>query len=261
MATNAPYTEVFERKEMKYRLSAPARLAIENALAGRMAPDSYGMTRIESTYLDTANRDLIGRSIESPLYKEKLRVRSYGTPTDGSRVFLELKKKYKGIVYKRRVGCSFAAARAYLDGMPYEQAVTSFPLADERMQAQAVEPRSLQIAREIDAFIRRYAPLTQSMLIACDRTAWAPVAEPDGTLPADVPANLRVTFDDAIAYRDYRAGAHAPLVQLLGPGECIMEIKCSGSMPLWLARTLSACGVYKTSFSKYGAAYQACAAN
>ena len=105
------YQEVFERKEVKYRLDAAQRHAMLTALEGRMAVDDYGTTSIVSRYFDTPDRALIERSLDKPLYKEKLRVRSYGIAGEDDQVFVELKKKYQGIVYKRRVGCSYAAAR------------------------------------------------------------------------------------------------------------------------------------------------------
>ena len=82
----ASFTDTFERKEVKYRLNAKQHREVLDALAGRMAADEYGRTRITSLYFDTPTRDLIARSLEKPLYKEKLRVRWYGTPTSGERV-------------------------------------------------------------------------------------------------------------------------------------------------------------------------------
>lgn len=117
----ASYCEVFERTEKKYRLDACQHRSMLAALAGRMEPDVFGVTRITSLYFDTPDRLLIERSLDKPLYKEKLRLRRYGEATDeGDCVFVEIKKKYKGVVYKRRVGMSQAAANAYLGGMPYE---------------------------------------------------------------------------------------------------------------------------------------------
>lgn len=97
----ASFTDTFERKEVKYRLNAKQHREVLDALAGRMAADEYGRTRITSLYFDTPTRDLIARSLEKPLYKEKLRLRWYGTPTSGERVYVEIKKKYDGIVCER----------------------------------------------------------------------------------------------------------------------------------------------------------------
>lgn len=251
----ATFTDTFERKEVKYRLNASQHRAVLDALAGRMAADEYGRTRITSLYLDTPHRDLIARSLEKPLYKEKLRVRWYGTPKSSDRVYVEVKKKYKGIVYKRRVGCSNAASQAYLVGrVPYEDACARFPLGDAAQQQESLTDHSLQIAREIDQFVARYRNLRPSMYIVCERTAYAPL--PDGD--AD---GLRITFDTGITYRDVlQAGdrTNSSYHPLLGLGEAIMEVKTAGAFPLWLVNVLSECESYPSSFSKYGAAYEAC---
>lgn len=251
------FTDVFERKEVKYRLGASQYRSLLEALDSRMALDAFGRTCILSRYLDTPDRALIERSLDKPLYKEKLRLRAYGDPRADDRVFVELKKKYKGLVYKRRVGCSLAAARAYLNGVPYEEACARFPLPDPVMAAESRSPRSVQIAREIDAFIARHESLRPSMLIACERLSYAACEE-----RADVPDDLRITFDEGIVYRDLFASdaSAAPARPLLPSGHVVMEIKSSGPFPLWLVRALDACEAYPSSFSKYGAAYRACAA-
>ena len=146
----ASFTDTFEREEVKYRLNAKQHREVLDVLAGRMAADEYGRTRITSLYFDTPRRDLIARSLEKPLYKEKLRLRWYGTPTSGERVYVEIKKKYDGIVYKRRVGCSLTAAYAYLMGrVPYENACVQNPLSDQVQQDEALTLHSIQIARAI----------------------------------------------------------------------------------------------------------------
>lgn len=266
------FTDVFERKEVKYRLDARRHRAMTAALRGRMVPDAFGRTRIVSRYLDTPERALIERSLDKPLYKEKLRLRGYGAPQADDRVFVEIKKKYGGIVYKRRVGCSLAAACAYLDGTPYEEACGRFPLPDAVMAAESLSPRSVQIAREIDEFAARHRPLRPSMLITCERTAYASLACCNGAAsagnpapaapdaPADVPDDLRITFDDDIAYRDLFAARPDAAHALLSAGDAVMEIKSSGPFPLWLVRALDACEAYPSSFSKYGEAYRACTA-
>lgn len=100
-------------------------------MEGRLAPDAYGSTVVKSAYFDTEQRDMVARSLEKPFYKEKLRVRGYGIVGKDDTVFVEIKKKYDGVVYKRRIGMSYAAAHAYLDGMPYEKACRAFPAKGE----------------------------------------------------------------------------------------------------------------------------------
>lgn len=246
----ASYCEVFERTEKKYRLDARQHRSMLAALAGRMELDAFGVTRITSLYFDTPDRLLIERSLDKPLYKEKLRLRRYGEATDeGDCVFIEIKKKYKGVVYKRRVGMSQAAANAYLGGMPYERACARFPLTDPCAAAESTSARSRQIVREIDRFRERYGTLRPSMTIVCDRAAYAPLDPSDG--------ELRVTFDTDLAFCD-RFARHASARPLLAPGEAVMEVKNAGPLPLWLTRALSGCQAYPSSFSKYGEAYRAC---
>lgn len=255
----AEYCGVFERKEVKYRLSAEQYKAVLGALRGRLAPDAYGSALVKSVYFDTEERDMIARSLEKPLYKEKLRVRSYGTPCETDPVFVEIKKKYDGVVYKRRVAMSYAAARAYLGGTSYEEACVAYPL--EGLDApDATASSNIQVAREIDALMHRWGPLRASMLTTCVRTAYGPIDE-SGVGVADE-GNLRVTFDTSLGYCDLHAPRYGvKTLPLVEPEEAIMEVKSRGPYPLWLADALDACGAYPSSFSKYGEAYRRCASD
>ncbi len=248
------YVGTFERKEVKYRLDAATTARLVAALDDYMVLDGYGRTRIDSVYFDTPDRALIARSLEKPLYKEKLRVRSYGAFEEAHIVYVEIKKKYKGIVYKRRVQMSKLAAQAYLiEGMGYEEAMKRHPLLGASGQVLGLEPKSVQIAREIDAFCKRYPRLAPSMLTSCSREAFE--MRPDRS---DLPA-ARVTFDADIAYRDLFSTAQRAansLVALLGKGESVMEVKVAGAFPLWLTEVLSANKAFPSSYSKYGSAYQ-----
>lgn len=253
------FTDVFERKEVKYHLSAAQHAAMLRALEGHMVPDAYGETRIVSLYLDTPERLLIERSLNKPLYKEKLRLRSYGLPEEDDRVFVEIKKKFDGIVYKRRVGLSYAAARAYLGGLTYEDACTRYPLPDVVMAADSLTSRSLQIAREIDQFVEAYQPLQASMTIDVMRTAYLSVDEAQrATTEATGAEDVRITFDTNAYYRDMFVplAATSGASLLIAPGEAIMEVKSAGPFPLWLVCELDKCQAYPSSFSKYGEAYQ-----
>lgn len=239
------FADVFERKEVKYRISRRQYRMLRAAFGERMQEDSFGRSLVTSRYFDTEERSLIARSLEKPLYKEKLRVRTYGT--DADRAFVELKKKFKGIVYKRRIAMTPRSAERFLGGLPYDEALAC-ARGDE--SARDIEPtiRSTQIAHEIEAFMDRWDALTPSMDIAVDRIALAS-AETD-----EEPA-VRITFDRSVFYRDPRM-LDAGWTELLNPGEAIMEIKVIGSYPLWLVRALDAVEAYPTSFSKYGEAYR-----
>ena len=245
----ATASDTFERKEKKYLITAAQCAAIKEGLAGRMRLDDYGATRIDSLYLDTPDRSLICRSLEKPIYKEKLRIRSYGAFSEAGTVYVEIKKKYKGIVYKRRVRMSMQGARAYTSGMPYEQAQAAYPVQGGDPQGD-LAPGKRQIAREIDAFMRRYEGLAPSMLISCLREAWCPL---EGMEDDCVD---RITFDEDISYVDLFEDASVQRRRVAGTGQVVMEIKCAGGYPVWLCELLSAHGAYPRSFSKYGNAFK-----
>ena len=224
------YQEVFERKEVKYRLDAAQRHAMLTALEGRMAVDDYGTTSIISRYFDTPDRALIERSLDKPLYKEKLRVRSYGIPGEDDQVFVELKKKFDGVVYKRRITTGIQNVEPFLSG----------ELPSENFG---------QIGREIGYFQSFYHTVPK-VFIGYDRLAFAGIDDPQ----------LRITFDTNLRWRDtdvdLRLGDHgAPIA--LPCGDVLMEVKIPGACPLWLCHLLSDVGAFPASFSKYGAAYQA----
>lgn len=219
-------TGVFERYELKYMLRPAEKAALSAALAKRMDKDSFGDHTVMSLYYDTPDRSVIRRSMEKPAYKEKLRVRSYGEPGENSMVYVELKKKYLGVVYKRRVGMPLDEARLFLEGK--------------------IEARC-EIERECAEFVSRYPGIGPSALIAYEREAFFGRGDESA---------VRVTFDAAVRYLETDdftfEGADIPL---LDRGACLMEVKLPGVMPLWLAHTLDRVGARPTSFSKYGSAY------
>lgn len=221
-------TTSFKRVEKKYLLSGAQYEAVMNGIADRIRPDEYGESTICNIYYDTADFELIRNSIEKPIYKEKLRLRSYGVPTADSTVFLELKKKYKGVVYKRRCPMKLKQAEEYLSGgQP--------PTAD-----------NTNTIRELDFFMKRYR-LHPALFLAYDRCSY--YSSEDST--------LRITFDRRIRSRrtDMSLSAGDCGELLLPENTCLMEIKVSGSLPLWLTQVLSENSIYPTSFSKYGRIY------
>ena len=217
----------FKRCEKKYLLTKAQYNAVRLGMAVHMKPDEHPHYSIGNIYYDTEHYDLIRSSLEKPVYKEKLRMRSYGVPGDRDRVFVEIKKKYDGVVYKRRITMEMQDAARYLNGMQNGD--------------------GSQISREIDWFLRFYRP-EPKVFIAYDREAYA---AKDG-------GELRITFDTALRARsndvDLRCGDHG--VPLLPEDKYLMEIKIPGTAPMWLARLLSENGIFPTSFSKYGAYYK-----
>ncbi len=224
---------VFRRYELKYLLNPAQKAAVLAALDGRMALDGYGRTTIRNLYFDTDSYRLIRQSIEKPVYKEKLRIRSYRQVGPGEPVFVELKKKFKKVVYKRRLVMPEADAIDWLCGG-------------------CVPTIHSQIEEEIEYFRRFYAGLAPRVFLSYEREAFAPLAG------AGVPDGFRVTFDENILARTDRLSLEkAPGGEpLLRSGQTLMEIKTALGIPLWLVDVLTREGIYKTSFSKYGTYYQ-----
>ena len=219
---------VFKRYELKFLLTAEQKSRLLPEIEKHMCLDKYGRTLIKNLYFDTDSYRLIRRSLEKPDYKEKLRIRSYGETAPESTVFVELKKKYDGVVYKRRIPMVEQEAMAWFRG--WRKAPES------------------QIAREIRYFIGYYETLRPTVFLSYEREAYY---SKDGS-------DLRLTFDDNILCRQEALSLctenyGAPL---LAQGQVLMEVKCPGGIPLWLTSLLSREKLYKTSFSKYGTAYQ-----
>ena len=220
---------IFQRHELKFLVSDAQRAALESLFDTTMTPDPYGESTICNVYYDTPDFRLIRASLEKPIYKETLRLRSYGPAQPESQVFLELKKKYDGIVYKRRIALAAQDAEDYFE--------KNAPL-----------PVQSQIGREIDYFRAFYKDLQPALYLSYDRCAYFSVESRD----------LRVTFDRHIAWRrgGMRLTAPAGGREVLAPGYSLMEIKAADAIPFWLAEALSRGGIRQTTFSKYGEAYK-----
>ncbi len=224
------FTKVFKRLEKKYLITKEQYEALVLTLSEHIVPDEYGKSTINNIYFDTPDYRLIRASIEKPtVYKEKLRIRSYGIPEAGSNVFVELKKKYKGIVYKRRVD------------MTYEEAINYLYKHEN-------PPEPSQVTKEIDCFMQFYGNLRPAVSLFYDRVAY---------YSKDVP-ELRLTFDTNIRFRskqlDLRYGDFGTVI--LDESQYILEIKCIDAMPLWLTNELDRLKIYPASYSKYGTAYK-----
>ena len=221
------YQAVFQRYEKKYLINRRQYRRLLGELNGLITADEYGRHTISNIYFDTENFSLVQTSLAKPAYKEKLRLRAYGVPKADDNVFIEIKKKSCGIVYKRRVE------------MPFKQAHSFLVLG-------AHPPQMGQIHHEIEWFLKRYQPSGKA-IIAYDRTAY--YGNEDNA--------LRITFDENIRWRDNyldltKGHFGSPLMP---ESQVLMEIKISGAMPLWLNHILTQLHIYPTSYSKYGACY------
>lgn len=240
--------KIFKRYELKYLMSGQQAEKLRRIMQQHMRPDEYGRSRVGSIYFDTEDHLLIRRSIERPMYKEKLRIRYYGDRTDLSQMFLELKKKYDHVVYKRRL------------------------TVEEYLTAGCQE----QITKEVRYFTELYRGLGPAAHISCDREAWFAKDDPD----------FRMTFDRDIRYKEYGrmefsgmrmdsqsaqnawqavpdnriwpAGYYLPEGKgraILPADTVLLEVKTAMGMPRWLLDFLDEEQIYKQRFSKYGIGY------
>ena len=247
--------EIFKREEEKWLLPKEEYRRLLPELRKHMEEDVYGQYTISNIYYDTADFRLIRESLEKPVYKEKLRLRLYGEADENGKVFAEIKKKYKGIVYKRRIGMKLRDARRWLNyGIaPAETGTGGIAPAEGGLddiapaEGKKASFTERQIFREISYMKDRYG-LRPAVFIAYDRTALAGTEDPE----------LRVTFDTNIRCRtekpDLAAGMQG--MQLLPPDTVLMEVKIPGAMPLWMAELFERITPYQQSFSKYGAYYE-----
>ena len=224
------YQDTFKRYEIKYLLDARQKREFEKVLNRHMVLDQYAKTTIQNIYYDTPDWQLIRASLEKPVYKEKLRLRSYGVADSNQNVFIEIKKKYKGVVYKRRTSMTEREATAYFN------------------KDIKIVGKQDQILNEIDYFKKFYKNLIPAMVITYEREAYYGKEDPE----------FRLTMDENILWRDtdLTLKKEAYGTAILNNGQCLMEVKAKAALPMWLTYELNRLGIYKTSFSKYGRAYE-----
>ena len=228
------YQAVFKRYEIKYMVTAGQKDRILKAMEPYMELDRFGRSTVRNIYFDTDDFVLARHSIAKPDFKEKLRIRSYSKAEADSTVFVELKRKFDGVVYKRRLGLPETDAMRWMSG--------------------ACTNSSSQVAKEISYFIDLYKDLKPVLFLSYDREAYRMKS---GAAASDGGSEFRVTFDNNIRCRetDLSLRSDACGKAILEDGKFLMELKCPGAIPLWMTRILSEEHIYKTSFSKYGMAY------
>ncbi|MBP5555581.1 MAG: polyphosphate polymerase domain-containing protein [Lachnospiraceae bacterium] len=223
------YQNIFKRYEIKYLLNEDQRNALLRRMEGRMKIDVYGHTVIRNIYFDTDNYRLIRTSLDKPVYKEKLRIRSYKKIEGNEDVFVELKKKYESVVYKRRIALPEETAMDWLEGS-------------------GRKPGDSQIEKEIDYFRDFYTGLKPKVFISYEREAFYPL---DGT-------DTRITLDSNVLGRETSLSLKKGVfgAPVLDTGLSILEVKVSAGLPMWIIRFLREEGIHKASFSKYGKYYE-----
>lgn len=216
----------FKRYETKYLLNKKEHEELIYLMKEYMKLDKFGRMLITNIYFDTKDYRVIRRSLEKPLYKEKLRVRFYDDNFDDA--FVELKKKYKKVVYKRRVK-------------------TSFEMMKSSLVNRECKIDDSQISKEIDYFIKAYNDPFPRVYLSYEREAFYSKDDSD----------FRMTFDYNIKVRDYdvinvkrRDG-----INVLEDDYVLLEVKTAYALPEWLLNYFNENKIYKKSFSKYGYSY------
>lgn len=228
--------EVFNRYEHKYLMDKATYKKVLAIMDIHMTLDKHNKDHkpytIANVYYDTPDDYLIRKSLSKPLYKEKLRLRSYGVPNSDTKVFLEIKKKYNGLVNKRRSVLKLAEAQELLK------------------TGEVTEVKNYmngQVLNEIEYFLSHYN-LLPKVYLAYDRVAYFEQGNPD----------LRISFDMNIRSRRYNVALEKGDYgeALLDGNTYLMEIKTSLSKPLWLTNMLTELGIKRQSFSKYGTEFK-----
>ncbi|WP_411348503.1 polyphosphate polymerase domain-containing protein [Paenibacillus sp. WLX2291] len=228
--------EVFNRYESKYLMNTAKFNELYADLLEYMELDAYNKQHdfysISNIYYDTPSNTLIRESLSKPKYKEKLRLRAYGVPDANAKVYLEIKKKFTGLVNKRRTALRLDEA--------YEFVRTG-------VAPELQDYMNKQVVNEISYFLRLY-DLAPRLYLSYDRKA----------LFSKESRDLRITFDTNIRCRRYdlklEQGDYGE--QLMEPDQWLMEVKAENTVPLWLSKLLGKHGLYRTGFSKYGNEYK-----
>lgn len=220
------YDNIFKRVEKKFLLTEKEYNELFKKIKKKLKPDKYFESTICNVYYDNINNDLLINSIERPIYKHKVRLRSYNVPKLDDDVFLEIKSKYKKVVGKRRVKLKLRDFKKYEKTKKYNE--------------------NSQIMKEID-YLFNYYDLKPSYYVAYDRKCY--VGKEDELLRITIDTNLRSRTD----HLTLEYGDKGELY--FDQNMYIIEIKTLGAMPLWLVRSLSELKIYTRSFSKIGNIY------
>lgn len=220
----------FKRYEYKYHLNTPQYEALQEIMKETMRLDEFGRNTINNIYFDTPDFLLIRRSLEKPIYKEKLRVRWYGAREEKTPIYIELKKKYKGIVYKRRIKRNWAETKGYF-----------------REHTPLTPKDQGQITQELDYFMEFYQTLAPALFLGYEREAYYGVENHDFRMTFDF--NIRCNNGD-IYHQKNNNGQ-----RIIPKDEVLLEVKTGEGLPQWLLQFFAEHSVYRSSFSKYGTAY------
>ncbi len=232
--------EVFNRYELKFILDKSMAQEMIQALKGHVMLDQYGdgegFYRIINLYYDTEDHLFFHETVNRQEFRQKLRLRAYNKVSIDTPVFLEIKKKYDGVVYKRRTMLTLQDAYAFL------------AKGQEQQDYSVYDASNVQILGEV-AFLKRFYSLAPKVVVSYDRQAFLGIKEND----------LRITFDSNLRKREsdlkLESGPWGEL--FMDASSYILEIKVNGRIPLWLAQILSGFQCWRQGYSKYTSSYNA----
>ena len=240
---------IFKRVETKYVISEKQVEELLSIIEPYLQKDQYFKGTNMSIYFDSDEKWLGIHSLEKPMYKEKIRVRSYGVPKSlDETVFIEIKKKFDGVGYKRRIPMKLADFYRFLEEREAEYAGDDGDLKnvvdDKNVRVYSDNP---QIEEEVRYCFRLYH-LHPALFLAYDRTSYIERRDP----------TFRLTFDRNVLSREkdlrLEQGDYGDVY--FEKGEVVMEVKSAECYPKWFVDAISRLKIYPASFSKYGRVLQ-----
>lgn len=223
-------SSTFKRFEYKYKLNKKQYDALLETMLEHMKLDEFGRHTINNIYFDTPDFLLIRRSLDKPVYKEKLRLRWYGKREEDTPIFIELKKKYKGVVYKRRIKHSWEETKKYF------------------INGEKFLKGNKQITNELDYFVNFYKNLGPAVFLGYERDAYYGIENDKFRMTFDF--NIRCQENDVL---NQKMNNGTPVIK----DDCVLlEVKTAEGLPQWLLSYFADQEVYRSSFSKYGTAYK-----
>ncbi len=228
-------SDVFKRIEKKYVINSFQHDELISRFNEYMRKDYYsrdGAYTIYNIYFDNDSNTMIHKSNMKPVFKEKIRIRTYDITDSEHCSFLEIKRKISKTVSKRRIAAPYGELEKFI----YNNEVPS-----------SLTKKEKQIAQELSYSINQYNSYPK-VFLSYKREAFYDKENDD----------FRVTFDKDIIYRydnvNFSSGNYGK--NILNQDSYIMEIKFENALPLWITRLLSELKIYPTSYSKYGEIYK-----
>lgn len=230
--------EVFNRYELKYIVNKALYKELLQALQGHVFMDKHGdqdgYYMVMNLYYDTADHLFFNETVNRQQFRQKLRLRGYNHINRDSNVFLEIKKKYRGVVYKRRTLLKLPEAYAFLADTLSKKDYSLY------------DASNTQILGEVD-FLKQFYQLEPKVIVSYDRQAFQGIHEED----------LRVTFDRNLLKRetDLRIESRSDGELFMDPSLYVLEVKVNDRIPLWLSHILNDFQCWRQGYSKYTSSY------